>query len=190
MARSRTLLGLLTIVCALVLLPAPRSPASTHPALTKGVYGGVIEVGRGAAGVTLGMTRAAVIARLGLPFNWRRGATGYMQYAYLPIGRVPPNVEHGQFDLFLANGRVRMIIIAAHKGFVLQNGIRVFDKGAVARLMRFYGRRLKAMRSEDGEPVYRIVEHAFGRTVWTDFWPERFGPNAPIMGVDLLFPLS
>jgi outer membrane protein assembly factor BamE (lipoprotein component of BamABCDE complex) len=43
--------------------------AFASPPVTKGVYGGVIVVGRGAAGATLGMTRAQVIARLGRPLS-------------------------------------------------------------------------------------------------------------------------
>lgn len=162
--------------------------ALAEPPLTKGVYGGVITVGRGAAGIRLGMTRAQVIARLGRPFN--ENSNGYMQYAYLPPGHVPPNVQHGLFDVYLRHGRVRMIIIGAHKGFRLGDGTRVFERGAVARLMRRFGHRLKAMRAEDGEPVYRIVGRYLGTTVWTDFWPGRLDPNTKIMGVDILFPSS
>jgi hypothetical protein len=168
---------------ALILAVALGASALATP-LTRGVYGGVITVGRGAAGIRLGMTRSEVIARLGRPFS---GKNGYMQYAYMPPGYVPPNVEHGLFDVYLRDGRVRMIIIGAHKGFRLCDGNRVFERGAVARLMRRYGRRLKAMRYE-GEPLYRITGRYMGKTVWTDFWPERFGPNTKIMGVDVLFP--
>ena len=159
------MLAAVAVVAMGTLLSDPAQPAAP---LTRGVYGGVIKVGRGAAGVYLGMTRAQVVARLGRPFS--ENANGYMQYAYEGHGFVPANVQHGLFDVYLRNGRVRMVIIGTHAGFRLGDGTPVFGTGAVAHLMRRYGRRLRALR-EDGEPVYRLSERYLGRTVWTDFWP-------------------
>ncbi|MGH2880839.1 MAG: hypothetical protein ACRDK4_14685 [Solirubrobacteraceae bacterium] len=49
---------------------------------------------------------------------------------------------------------------------------------------------LKPTRIEDGERVYRITERYLGRTVWTEFYVEHFGPKASVYGFDLLFPLT
>ncbi len=160
--------------------------AFATPPVTKGVYGGVITVGRGAAGVTLGMTRAQVIARLGRPLEER----GPMSYENLPLGRISPKTPNGIFDLYLANGRVRMIVISPHSGWHLSDGTHIFGSGVIARLMHRYGRRLKPTRIEDGERLYRITERYLGRTVWTEFYVEHFRPNASVYGFDMLFPWS
>ncbi len=171
------------VVAIGTLLSDPAQPAAP---LTKGVYGGVIKVGRGAAGVRLGMTREQVIAILGRPFA--ENANGYMQYARTPHGNVPDNAQHGLFDVYLRNGRVRMMIIGTHPGFRLGDGTPVFAAGTVGHLMHRFGRRLRAVREEDGEPVYRVSERYLGRTVWTDFWPERFARDTRLMDVAILFP--
>lgn len=160
--------------------------AFATPPVTKGVYGGVIIVGRGAAGVTLGTTRAQVIARLGRPLKER----GPMSYENLPPGKISPKTPHGMFDLYLANGRVRMIVISPHSGWHLSDGTHIFGSGVIARLMHRYGRRLKPTRIEDGERLYRITERYLGRTVWTEFYVEHFGANASVYGFDMLFPPS
>jgi hypothetical protein len=149
-------------------------------------YGGVVIVGHGAAGVTLGMTRAQVIARLGRPLKER----GPMSYENLPPGTISPKTPHGIFDLYLANGRVQMIVISPHRGWHLSDGTRIFGSGVIAHLMHRYGHRLKPTRIEDGERLYRITEHYLGRTVWTEFYVEHFGANASVYGFDMLLPPS
>ncbi len=81
-----------------------------------------------------------------------------------------------------------MFVIGPQNAFRLADCNHIFMRGGIARLMRHYGRRLKAMHAEDGEPVYRIVDRYLGKTVWTDFWPEKLRADSNIMGVDLLFP--
>jgi len=161
--------------------------AIAAPPVTKGVYGGVIRVGRGAAGATLGMTRAQVIAHLGRPL---KGNGLVMSYENLPLGKISPKTPHGIFDLYLRKGRVRMIVISPHSGWHLPDGSHVFGHGVIAHLMKLYGPRLKPKRIEDGERLYRITERYLGRTVWTEFYVERFGANASVSGFDMLFPLS
>ncbi len=158
--------------------------AYASPPAQKGIYGGTIVVGRGVAGATLGMTRAQVIARLGRPLQER----GVMSYENLPPGRIGPNTPHGIFDFYLTKGRVRMIAISPHPGWRLANGIHIFARGAIARLMHRYGSSLKSTRVEDGERAYRITERYLGRTVWTEFYVEHFGPKASVYGFDMLFP--
>ncbi len=165
---------LASLLTAMSVAGAPRA---------KGIYGGVIVVGRGVAGARLGMTRAQVIARLGPPVS--EMPNRFMSYEVLP-----PKNPHGQFDIVLQGGRVRMFIVSPRSTWRLANGIHIFSSGAIARLMHRYGRRLKPTRIEDGERVYRITERYLGRTVWTEFYVERFGPGASIYGFDLLFPLT
>jgi hypothetical protein len=83
-----------------------------------------------------------------------------------------------------------MFIISPRSTWRLANGIHIFASGAIARLMHCYGHRLKPTRIEDGERVYRITERYLGRTVWTEFYVEHFGPRASVYGFDLLFPLT
>jgi len=157
------------------------STASATPPLTRGVYGGVIRVGRGAAGVTLGMTRAQVIARLGRPLK-------EIKNAYMAYENPPPRNPHGLFDLYLEQKRVRMLVISPHSGWHLADGIHIFASGSIERLMHRFGHRLKATRIEDGERLYRITERYLGRTVWSEFYVARFGPKASVYGFDMLFP--
>lgn len=160
--------------------------ALATPPLTKGVYGGVITVGRGAAGIKLGMTRAQVIARLGRPLKEIKNR--YMQYANIGQGRLNPKVQHGLFDLYLTDKRVQMLVIGPQRGWRLSDGNHIFASGGIARLMHRYGHRLKAIRIEDGESLYRITERYLGRTVWTEFYVERFGSKGSVYGFDMLFP--
>src|ERR1019366_1115228 len=171
------------LIAALVLASLLATTSVAAAPRAKGIYGGVIVVGRGVAGARLGMTRAQVIARLGPPVSEmpNRG----MSYEALP-----PKNPHGQFDIALQGGRVRMFIISPRSTWRLANGIHIFASGAIARLMHCYGHRLKPTRIEDGERVYRITERYLGRTVWTEFYVEHFGPKASVYGFDMLFPPS
>ena len=174
---SRGFIAALVLASLLATTPVAAAPRA------KGIFGGVIVVGRGVAGARLGMTRAQVIERIGPPV--REMPNRGMSYEPLP-----PKNPHGQFDIALQGGHVRMFIISPRSTWHLANGIHIFASGAVARLMRCYGRRLKPTRIEDGERVYRITEHFLGRTVWTEFYVEHFGPRAIVYGFDLLFPLT
>lgn len=171
------------LIVALVLASLLATPPVAAAPRAKGIYGGAIVVGRGVAGAKLGMTRAQVIARLGPPVSemLNRG----MSYESLP-----PQNPHGQFDIALQGGRVRMFSISPRSTWYLASGIHIFASGAIARLMHYYGHRLKPTRIEDGERVYRITERYLGRTVWTEFYVEHFGPKASVYGFDLLFPLA
>ena len=165
-----------------IALAAPAA-AAAKPPLTKGVYSGVITVCRGAAGITLGMTRAQVIAHLGRPFAEHGGEMDYF--------RSPPKYpSRGLFIVYLAKSRVHMIQTDGkpNSGWRLSDGNRVFASGGYARLMHRYGRRLRFMRTEDGEPFYRIIGRLNGLTVWTDFWVWPLNPKGTVEGVDILFP--
>ncbi len=175
--QSRSLIAAAVLASLLLTTSVAAAPR------VKGIYGGVIVVGRGVAGARLGMTRGEVIARLGPPVS-------EMPKLGMSYEALPPKNPHGQFDIALQRGRVRMFIVSPRSTWRLANGIRIFSSGAIARLMRRYGHRLKPTRIEDGERVYRITERYLGRTVWTEFYVERFGPKASVYGFDLLFPLK
>jgi hypothetical protein len=99
---------------------AVATAAAATPPLTKGVYSGVITVGRGAAGITPGMTRAQVIARLGRPFADHGTEMEYF--------RSPPKYpSRGLFVVYLAKGRVHMIQTDGkpNSGWRLSDGNRV-----------------------------------------------------------------
>lgn len=117
-------------IAALVLASLLATTSVAAAPRAKGIYGGVIVVGRGVAGARLGMTRAQVIARLGPPVSEmpNRG----MSYEALP-----PKNPHGQFDIALQGGRVRMFIISPRSTWRLANGIHIFASGAIARLIHF-----------------------------------------------------
>lgn len=157
------------------------APAQAQP-LTKGIYAGVISVGRGAAGVTLGMTRAQVVRRLGRPFN--ENGNGYMEYSN--------NYSRGLFEVYLRAGRVRMIVVDGkpRSGWRLDDGNRIFDRGGWARVRHRYGKRLKRTRIDHIEWTYRITSRLDGRTAWTDFsvWP--LNNNGVVEGITIVFPAS
>jgi len=117
---------------------------------------GTIVVNRGAGGVTLGMTRAAVVQRLGAPLY--QNANGYMQYAKTNL-----------FDVYL-NGanRVRMIGVSGAR-FCTSRGVCMQSKGGVGRLKAQYGKALRLVKAEDGERLYVLVGSFNGRRSFTSF---------------------
>src|SRR5689334_21453620 len=96
------------------------------------IESGRIVVGRGVHGVTLGMTRKQVVARLGPPIS--QNAIGYMQYS-----------SKNLFDVYVRRGSPKRadLISAAGPGFCLAGGICSLTKGSLARLVGRYGTRVK-----------------------------------------------
>ncbi len=138
------------------------------------VTGGVIRPGHGAAGVTLGMTRADVVERLGRPSFENR--LGFMQYGQ----------GDAMFDVYRASGRsaarVRMLGILG-PGFRLADGNRVFAPAGLRRLRHRFGARLIRFRDEDGAPGYRLPGRLRGRPVVTDFFVDRFGAHGRVLDI-------
>lgn len=134
---------------------------------------GMIRVNRGGAGVTLGMTRAQVIAKLGKPVY--KNQNGYLQYAKTNL-----------FDVYLDTGstpnRVRLIGISGPR-YCFPSGFCMMDGGAVGRLKALYGSALKIVTLEDGERVYRITDTYRGCAVFTDFTPFRFRPRSKVIQI-------
>ena len=150
---------------------APQAGATTH------VKGGEIVVGRGAAGVTLGLTRTQVRSLLGRPFY--SNANGFMQYA--------PDSAKNIFDVYLGpKSRVRQIVIAGGRFKI--GDVSVFARGSLRKLRKTYGKRLRAVRGETGDPMYRIRSRYLGWTVWTDFLVTKHSLDATPLDVFILFP--
>jgi hypothetical protein len=126
-------------------------------AQARGITSGTITVGRGANGVTLGMTRQQVIDKLGRPLM--ENANGVMSYG---SGKTI-------FDIYRKfTHRVKQFVIAGGN-FKLSDGNRIFARGGLRRLKARYGKRLRFHRFEDGSPYYEIVTHLNGHKVLTDF---------------------
>lgn len=127
------------------------------PAATAPIDKGTVIVNRGAAGITLGMTRAAVVAKLGKPLY--QNANGYMEYSKKNI-----------FDIYLntASNRVRLIGISGPK-FCTAKGVCMFKNGGLAKMKAQFGKSLKRKTLESGEKTW-VIEGRFGaRRVFTAF---------------------
>jgi hypothetical protein len=129
-------------------------------AAERSIESGRIVVGRGVHGVTLGMTRAQVVARLGRPLS--QNGNGYMQYAKKHL-----------FDVYVRRGSPRHVdlVTAAGPGFCLTGGICSMAKGSLKRLVDRYGPRLKVeLYPEDADaPDYVIRSRFRGQPVNTAF---------------------
>jgi hypothetical protein len=125
----------------------------------RSIESGRIEVGRGVGGITLGMTRAQVIAHLGRPIS--QNAAGYMQYS-----------KRHLFDVYVRRGNPRRtdLITAAGPRFCLA-GICSMAKGSLKRLASRYGSRLKVeLYPENADaPDYVIRSRFHGAPVNTAF---------------------
>jgi hypothetical protein len=147
-------LGLLVAVVASC-VSAALAGAASQP-----IESGRIAVGTGVHGVTLGMTRAQVVARLGRPIS--QNAIGYMEYA-----------KKNLFDVYVRRGTPKRadLISAAGPGFCLPEGICSLAKGSVKRLVGRFGARLAVeLYPEDADaPDYVIRGRFHGRPVNTAF---------------------
>ena len=140
----------------------------------RAISAGVITVGQGAGPITLGMSRAQVIARLGRPLY--ENANGYMEYARVPA----------MFDVYRAGGaastHVRMLGLSGPR-FKLSDGNRIFARGGLRRLAARYGKRLKFHNTADSGPYYEIVSRLKGRKVLSDFFVDRHSLNATVLDI-------
>ena len=115
--------------------------------------------GTGGAGITLGMTRAQVVAKLGNPLY--ANANGYMQYS-----------SKNLFDIYLdGNNRVRLIGISGPR-FCTAFGACAFKSGGIAKLRARYGTRLRLTTlPETGERDWILLGKRGARKVFTSFSP-------------------
>jgi hypothetical protein len=128
---------------------------------------------RGANGITLGMTRAQVIAKLGKPVF--ANANGFMEY-----GSKNPAVL---FDVYIdgKSGRVRLLGLHGPRFCLIGGGPCLEEKGGVGKLKARYGSALKIVKLETGEPVARLTGLVRGCKVFTDFGsPINSNPRARI----------
>jgi hypothetical protein len=130
------------------------------PAATGSVERGTVIVNRGGAGVTLGMTRAAVVDRLGTPLY--QNTNGYMEYS-----------RNNLFDVYLntVTKKVRLIGISGKRFCIAGAGVCMFTNGGVAKLETRYGSALKVVTEQDGTRSYEVRGRLGGRQVFTNFTP-------------------
>jgi hypothetical protein len=144
----------------LVAVVATAVCAGLAGAAERSIESGQIVVGRGVHGVTLGMTRAQVVARIGRPLS--QNGNGYMQYAQKHL-----------FDVYVRRGSPRHVdlVTAAGPGFCLAGKICSMTKGSLERLVDRYGPRLKVeLYPEDADaPDYVIRGRFRGQPVNTAF---------------------
>jgi hypothetical protein len=144
----------------LVAVVASCVPSALAGGSAESIESGHIAVGRGVHGVTLGMTRAQVVARLGRPIS--QNAIGYMEYS-----------EKHLFDVYVRRGTPKRtdLISAAGPGFCLSGGICSLTKGSLKRLVGRFGERLDVeLYPEDADaPDYVIRSRFHGRPVNTAF---------------------
>ncbi len=116
---------------------------------------GTIVFGQGAAGVTLGMTRAQVVAKLGKPLYTTK--FGYMQYGS----------KGGLFDLSLdpKTGRLIQLMITGH-AFCSADRICVGDR--VSEVTTRFGKQVKPHKSVE-ETGYILASSFAGRRSYTFF---------------------
>ena len=144
---------------ALLLLPA------TAGATT--IDAGTITVGKGVNGAELGMKRGQVIEALGTPLD--ENANGVMSYQ--------PYNGRGILDVYRDPKRVRMFVVSFVRSsqWRLQDGNRIFTRGAIGRVYRHYGRRVRTREDETGSLYYYVRSRLRGRRVETAFLVDRFG---------------
>lgn len=156
------------------------SAVAVTGAPAKTVRGGTVEVGRGAAGIYLGMTRQEVVDMLGRPRE-----KGRFFLSYGPAG------ADTSFDVYVDGTKrraVRMIGLWGRE-FVLPDGTRLFTRGALRRLKKVYGDRLRRVHYRRTDTrLHRLKTRYLGERVWTDFLVDRFRPNAKIRTIFILFP--
>lgn len=169
---ARWLLGACFAAALLTLLLAGPRPADA-----RGVTGGTINLGTGAASITLGISRSEVISRLGKPYYENRN--GYMQYSN--------DFDKASFDVYLdAETRTVDMLGIAGDDFVTAEGVRIFGKGGLRQLSGIYGNRLKP-RKVRMDPLYRLFGEIDGRRTATDFFVERQSLSARVMQVFIRF---
>lgn len=125
---------------------------------------GQVVVNRGAAGVTLGMTGAEVVARLGRPQFSTPAQLGY----------------DGGFDAYLEHGRVAFIS-ARGPGFCVGKLACLGGRDPVGPLLRRYGKALRPITIEDGSTYYELRGRYRGRAVRTLFGVRRHSATSAVL---------
>ena len=151
------------------------------PASAGVVRGGTIDVGRGAAGVQLGVGRSEVLLWLGFPTKESASTLSYG-------GSAGAFILHEAADDALVD---RMVIASRGRAWRLRDGNPVFTRGGIARLVRRYGSRVRPRRDPTvGRRAYVIAGRFRGRRVRTEFVVDRFTRRARVRRVILEFTSS
>jgi hypothetical protein len=141
------------------------------------VTGGPVTPNVSAAGITLGMTRAQVVAKLGKPVY--QNLNGYMQY-----GDESKNIL---FDVYLDTSvhpwRVRLLGISGRNFCLVGGGPCLRRAGGTGKLRARYDGALKTVTLEDGEKVVWLKGRLNGCRVFTDFGSAGLPASAPIVMV-------
>ncbi len=132
---------------------------------------GTFTPGAGGAGITLGMTRAQVVSKLGKPLY--ANTNGYLQYS-----------SKNLFDVYLdGSNRVRLIGISG-PGFCTTFGACAFKTGGIAKLRVRFGTRLRLTKlPETGEKDWILLGKRGGRQVFTSFSPGTTKATSPFIQV-------
>jgi len=171
-----------TPLCSVVALLALLLAA---PAWAGKINAGEIVVGRGANGATLGMTRAEVVGALGTPLD--ENLNGVMSY------QPSSSAAEGIFDVYRTDktGPVRMFIISFPNNgkWTLDDGNKIFRRGAIQRLYDTYGDRVhKRTDVEDGSKNLFIRGRFHGRRVRTEFLVDRYSKTkGKVLDVFILY---
>jgi hypothetical protein len=154
-----------------LLLMALAAALFLPPLVSAAVDKGTFTPGAGGSGVTLGMTRAQVVARLGKPLY--ANANGYLQFS-----------SRSLFDVYLDGGkRVRLIGISG-PGFCTAFGACALKTGGIAKLRAHYGARLRLTTlPETGEHEWVLLGTRGGKQVFTSFEPASAKATSPFIQV-------
>ena len=158
----------------MVALPASAPGLTTR---AEAVNAATFKTNRGAAGVTLGMTRSQVVAKLGQPLSQSLG--GVMSYA--TGSRI--------FDVYLdaqQPRRVRMVVLSGKK-YCTPTGICTFAPGGVGKLLAQFGSRLKPKTNPDGLECYQVTGQFKGKPVFTSFTVLDQAPASRFINVSILW---
>jgi hypothetical protein len=144
---------LLTIVIALGVLAIPaRALAAATP-----VTSGPIRVNVSLANVQIGLTRAAVLSRIGDPVEMYSAD----DWAW--------NGTSSAFAVSFDHNRVSRVSIAGAGTFCIRAGVCTNSPGGVGYLRKRYGMRLRFFRVEDGTRAAIILGKLGKRRVFTIF---------------------
>jgi hypothetical protein len=144
---------------------------SAGPAEAGKISSGEIVVGQGANGATLGMTRAEVVGALGQPLD--ENPQGVLSYQPFTASAA------GIFDIYRGGeGKTVDLFVISFPGsakWTLDDGNKIFKRGAIKRLYAEYGDRVRKRNVKDDGSLYYVIRGRFaGRPVETAFLVDKF----------------
>ena len=146
--------ALIAAAAVAIFVSAPAPPRGRADDFTSGS----ITPNRGARGITLGMIRRQVVAKLGQPTH--ENENGYMEYD-------PPIDLDVYLNVSIKPARVQRFGIG--DGCLVGGGPCLNEKGGHGKLRARYGTRLKTREIETGEQIVVLNGRFRGCKVFTDF---------------------